>query len=525
MVRPRAVLAALCFTVGFCLFTGRTAVAQNAPEVKTESGPIRGKASADGKVNVFLGIPFAAPPVGPLRWKPPQPPAAWTEVRNTTEYGAHCMQAGFFKVVLSGPGQSEDCLTLNVWAPAGKDVSKLPVMVWIYGGGFVDGGSSEPVTNGENLAKRGVVLVSMNYRLNVFGFFATHELAEESPQHAAGNYGLMDQAAALNWVKNNIALFGGDPAKVTIFGESAGAFAVSGLMASPLTKGLIAGAIGESGGGVGRASIIFVDLATKEKEDEKFAKSAYHADNLAALRAMSADDLAAKSAPKLIGGGHFTPNIDGYVFTEPLPATFAAGKQAKVPLLAGWNADETSFESAAKIPNYGPQNLNMTLVQKFGFHAGEAQKVFPATNNAEAVKAADDLSAIEFLVYGTWAWLEAQVKTGNSPVYRYQFDLGVPAGTGGLSGAFHSDEVAYVFGNLDARQGTKWRPEDYALSEKMQNYWTNFAKSGDPNGNGLPGWPKYGTDGWQVIHLDANVTVRPDEHRERFLFLQKYWNK
>jgi para-nitrobenzyl esterase len=371
-------------------------------------------------------------------------------------------------------------------------------------------------------------LVSMNYRLNVFGFFATHELADESPQHAAGNYGFLDQSAAILWVQKNIAEFGGDPAKITIFGESAGSFSVSAQMASPLTRQLLAGAIGESGGGLGKASVPWLDLAAKEKDDEKFAKSALHADSLAALRAMSAEDLAAKSAPKLIGGGKFTPDIDGYFLTELPAATFGAGKQAQVPLLAGWNSDETSFESAAKLPNFGPANLNMILVQKFGLHAAEAQKVFPATNNQDAVKAADDISAAEFLVFGTWAWLEAQVKTGNSPVYRYQFDLGVPIDPAhpGLAGAFHSDEIEYVFGTLDTRKDTKWRPQDYALSEQMVAYWTNFAKTGDPNSTGLPIWPKYGPTGnWQVLHLDATTSARPDQHRDRFLFLQKVWNK
>ena len=520
----RTIVSCVCLVISLTAF----ARAQEAPIAKTEFGSVKGKLSNDGKISAFLGIPYAAPPVGALRWKPPQPPAAWTGIRETTNYGSRCMQSGFFKLVFLDPGQSEDCLTLNVWAPARTSGSKLPVMVWIYGGGIVDGGSSEPVTNWENLANRGVVVVSMNYRLNIFGFFATHALADEFPQHAAGNYGLQDQSAAIHWVQKNISEFGGDPAKLTISGESAGSLSVSAQMASPLTRSLLVGAIGESGGALGKSAVTWPDLLSKEKEDEKFAKSVLHADSLAALRAISAEDLAAKSAPKLIGGGHFTPNIDGYFLTESLPATFAAGKQAQVPLMAGWNADEASFESAAKIPNFGPQNLNMMLVQKFGFHAGEAQKVFPATNNQDAVKAADDISAAEFVVFGTWSWLEAQLKTGNSPVYRYQFDLGVPVepGHNGLTGAYHSDEVAYVFGTLDERKDTKWRPQDYALSDKMQSYWTNFAKTSDPNPSGLPSWPKYGAaDNWQVLHLDASISARPDEHRDRFLFLQKVWNK
>jgi para-nitrobenzyl esterase len=229
--------------------------ATDRPVRKPASGPVLGKTSADGQVDVFLGISYAAPPTGSLRWKPPQPAPAWKEVREATAFGSRCMQARIYDdMVFRDPGISEDCLTLNIWAPAGKNNEHLPVMVWIYGGGFVAGSTSEPRQDGENLARKGVIVVSMNYRLGIFGFFATQELAKESPQHAAGNYGLMDQATALQWVHKNISAFGGDPKNITIFGESAGSFSVSALMASPLSRNLISHAIGESGGGFGQSS-------------------------------------------------------------------------------------------------------------------------------------------------------------------------------------------------------------------------------------------------------------------------------
>jgi len=505
-----------------------SALAADAPTIALDSGQIRGSASSDGAINIFLGIPYAAPPVGPLRWKPPQPVTPWAAVRDATAFGPHCMQPQILKdLVLRDPGQSEDCLTLNVWASAKHEAAtKLPVMLWIHGGSFLLGGSSEPRYDGTALARHGVIVVTINYRLGVFGFFATTEMAAESPQHAAGNFGYLDQNAPLQWAKRNIAAFGGDPDNITIFGESAGAVAVNAHMASPLSRNLFAKAIGESGGGNGKSSVPYPSLAVQERDDEKFSKNTLHAENLAALRAMPADDLLKKSSPKLFS--HipvFGPSIDGYFLPDTIAAIFNSNKQAPVPLLAGWNADESSFETAAKVPGFGVNNLNIMLMQNFGFHAGEAQKYFHAANNEEAVRAADDLNALLFVVYTDWAWMESHSSSGH-PVYRYYFELVPPPSDISLTGAYHSDELEYVFGTLDTRSGAKWRPEDRRLSEQMQLYWTNFAKTGQPNGDNLPNWPPYGAkDSWQVLHLDATVSARPDNLRDRFLFLQKQWNK
>ncbi len=509
------------------LLSAPTARAGDRLVVATDRGKVKGTLSSDGQVRAFLGIPYAAPPVGSLRWKPPQPAAKWSGVRSATGFGPHCMQPKLYAdMIFRDPGQSEDCLTLNVWTPAQDKDERLPVMVWIYGGGFVTGGTSEPRQDGEHLARKGVVIVSMNYRLGVFGFFALPDLASESAKHAAGNYGLMDQAAALEWVRHNIAAFGGDPGKVTIFGESAGSISVSAQMASPLSHGLFARAIGESGGALTGPGLTFLTLPVSEKRGEEFVQSAFKNSSLSFLRSVSADDLlkAANAAPH--SEDVFRPNVDGDFLPESVPQIYADGKQAHVPLLAGWNKDEGTQEVLDQPEKPTPENLRALAMKRFGPRAQEFLDVYAASNDAEALRVAEDFAGDAFIAYSTWAWLEAQAKTGDAPVYRYRFDLGSPGDPNhpAAIGAFHSDDIEYVFGTLDSRQGAKWRPEDYKLSELMQNYWTNFSKTGDPNSSGLPQWPTYNEAGnWQVMHLSPDPEVRPDRHRDRYLFLQQVW--
>ncbi len=519
--------------IGLCACCVVFALSAKADDlkVKTDKGRIQGKRSADGKVRVFLGIPYAAPPVGPLRWKPPQPAAKWSGTRDATEFGYRCMQAPIFHdMVFRDPGQSEDCLTLNVWTPAKKKDAKLPVMVWIFGGGFVGGSTSEPRQDGEHLAHKGVVVVSMNYRLGIFGFFVSPELAAESPQHAAGNYGLLDQTAALQWVKRNIANFGGDPGNVTIFGESAGSFSVSAQMASPLAQGLFVRAIGESGAAFYSRGLSFRPLAEREKTDPAFAMTAFGTSDLAALRAMSADDIQQKLETRTHNGfPPFGPDVDGWFLPESVPQIYSEGKQAHVPLLAGWNRDEPS---ALAVNNPEPptvQSFKAMAEKEFGPRADEFLRAFPADTDAEAVRSAIDFAGARFITFSTWEWLEAQVKTGGGvPVYRYHFerpspeDKYHPAG----SGAFHSDEIEYVFGMLDSRNNAKWQPEDYKLSDLIETYWTNFARNGNPNSADAPNWPMYNAaDNWQVMHLDAHSEAGPDQHRDQDLFLQSVWVK
>ena len=495
--------------------------------MNTAQGKVEGRLSSDGQVRDFLGIPYAEPPVGPLRWKPPQPATKWHGVRTATSFGNRCIQSGgYADMIFRDAGESEDCLTLNVWTPLHAKPGKLPVMVWIFGGGFVVGGTSEARQDGEHLAHKGVLVVSMNYRLGIFGFFAHRELAGESPQHAAGNYGLLDQTAALQWVHRNIAAFGGDPQNVTIFGESAGSSAVSALVASPLAQGLFAHAIGESGGAFSRAGQDFPALAESETRDGEFAQAAFGTTSLSALRALSADELVKAATSKQPGIPRFGPNIDGLFLPESVPSIYAEGKQAHVPLLAGWNRDdrEQRVLTAAGPPTI--DSLRELAQKEFGAQADAFLKAYSAATDDEAVRVTEDYTGDKFIAYSTWAWLEAQVKTGNAPVYRYSFDLGSPGDPNHpvAYGAFHSDDIEYVFGNLDSRKGAPWRPEDYKLSELMQTYWTNFAKTGNPNSSGLQNWPAYdAAGGWQVMHLNANPAAQPDQHRDRYLFLQKAW--
>jgi para-nitrobenzyl esterase len=495
--------------------------------IKTDRGKVQGKMSADGQARDFLGIPFAAPPIGPLRWKPPQPAAEWHGVRQATSFGSRCMQQTHYAdMVFRDPGENEDCLTLNVWTPAARPKGKLPVMVWIFGGGFAGGSTSEPRQDGEHLTRKGVLVVSMNYRLGIFGFFSTHQLAAEDPHHAAGNYGLLDQLACLQWVRRNIEAFGGDPANVTIFGESAGSFAVSAQMASPLAKGLFAHAIGESGAAFASRSLPFPPLEEAEKQDEDYFHSVPSDSSLAAQRGMSADEILKLAPPITPGKPRFGPDIDGYFLPDSMAAIYAAGNQVHVPLMAGWNQDEASGDVLKAPEKQTMEGLRATAIKEFGPQAEDFLKVYHANDDAEALRAAEDFAGDRFLVYSTWAWLEAQVKTGGAPVYRYLFALPSPGDPFHpvSAGAFHSDEIEYVFGNLDSRKGAPWRPEDYKLSELMQTFWTNFAKTGDPNGAGLPHWPVYDAAGnWQVMRLSPDPGAAPDQHRERYLFLQQVW--
>jgi para-nitrobenzyl esterase len=478
-------------------------------------------------VSSFLGIPYAAPPVGKLRWKAPAPPAKWNGVRKATSFGARCMQSRVYSdMVFRDRGGSEDCLALNVWAPSvGK--TALPVMVWIHGGGFAAGASSEPRQDGGNLAKQGVVVVSMNYRMGIFGFFVHPELTAESGKNASGNYGMLDLVAALEWVQHNIASFGGDPGNVTIFGESAGSFAVSALMASPLATGLFHKAIGESGAAFHSRGLSFRSRAEREAIDSKFASSALGAQTLAQLRAVPAPKLLETASKKSEGRDAFSfgPDVDGYFLPESVPTIFAAGKQNDVPLLAGWNRDEGSFDVASHKPTVA--SLKERSETEFGERAGEFLRLYSADNDEQAYRSMEDFEGDRFIAYSTWKWMEMQKASGKQVVYRYRFDLALPPDPkeSGPAVANHSGEIEYVFGMLDSK-ARPWRPEDRKLSEQMQKYWTNFARTGDPNGPDLPKWPSYESgSGWQTMFLSASPEAHKDEMRDRYLFLDTQWSK
>jgi para-nitrobenzyl esterase len=504
------------------VLAGTLAATATAEPVKTTAGLVEGRTEADGAVRAFLGIPYAAPPVGDRRWREPQPAAPWKGVRPATAFGARCMQGRVYDDMIFRDEESEDCLYLNVWTPARSASERLPVMVWIYGGGFRAGSASEPRQDGSRLARKGVVVVSMNYRLGVFGFFAHPELSAESGRKASGNYGLMDQLAALRWVSENVAAFGGDPARVTLFGESAGSFSVSALVASPLGKGLFQRAIGESGAYAGRTELPLPTLAASEKTGAGFA-AALGAGSLEALRRRPAAELLQASAE---ARPHFSPLVDGYVLPKDPGETYAAGEQSRVPLLAGWNADEVRAGVVLGPQRPTAKSFAEQTRARFGPAADAVLKVYPAGTDAEAVESAAALAGDTFLVYATWKWIELQRQAG-APVYRYSFDRKIPVAPGTMVngvpatasdvGARHAGEIEYVFGALDSDPKVPWEPADRALSDAMMSYWTNFARSGDPSGPGLPAWPRFtGEGGPQVMHLDVKSEARPDVLRARY---------
>jgi para-nitrobenzyl esterase len=512
-----------------------------ADRVQTANGAIEGTGPQSSGVREFKGIPFAEPPVGDLRWAPPQPAKDWTGVRQANQFGPRCMQQSLFgDMGFRSNGMSEDCLYLNVWTPAKSDGEKLPVMVYFFGGGFQAGDGSEPRYDGESIASKGIIAITVNYRLGVFGFLAHPDLTKSSSHHASGNYALLDQNAALLWVKKNIAAFGGDPGRVTIAGESAGSIAVSAQMASPLSKDLIAGAIGESGSIL--ATLAPVPLTKAEEDGVKFA-TALGAANLAALRAMTTTQIFEAAAKP--GTPRFSITIDGYFFVESPVTTFAAGKQAHVPLLAGWNSEEQNGRSVLGREPATPKNLAEAVNRLYSGHGEEVMKEYAASSDDAASQVATDLASDRFIAFGTWKWIDLAAKTGGRPVYRYYYARPRPAMTpqmgnaaaglaGGVvrgdgpvatprpapKGAVHSAEIEYALGNLASNKVYAWTPDDYKVSVLMEQYFANFIKTGNPNGADLPVWPKaVGGDTTQFMRIDLDTHAETEQHRGRYLVL------
>lgn len=504
---------------------GPPAQAERLPSdcVRIDAGVLRGTRDAATGVWSFKGIPFAAPPVGDLRWREPQPVKAWAGVRPALKFGPQAMQRRIFgDMVFRCDGTSEDCLYLNVWTPTKSAGARLPVLVYFYGGGLVAGDGSEPRYDGESLARRGIVTVTVNYRLTVFGFLTLRELTAESPHHASGNYGFLDQNAALQWVRRNIASFGGDPRRVTIAGESAGSFSVCAQMASPLSRHLIAGAIGESGSVVGSSTPMSLEEA--EEHGAKF-EEALGAKSLAALRAMPAEKILEATANR--GGPRIGPDIDGWFFPKTPSAIFAAGEQAHVPLLVGWNSTEVGAGGVLRGQEANEQNLADAIRRLYGNDADEVLRVYKpdAQESAEAV--ATDLASDRFIVYNTWKWFELQRQTGGKPVYRYLFArprpaMAPPGHEPAAKGAVHSAEIEYALGNLPGNKVYAWTLDDYTVSDNMETYFANFVKTGNPNGPGLPEWPANATGKpVEVMRIDVHCRAEPERHVERYETLDK----
>jgi para-nitrobenzyl esterase len=479
--------------------------------VRIDSGLIEGIPALTPGVMVFEGIPYAAPPVGDLRWKPPQPVEPWPVPRNVDRFGPVCLQhhpgTSSWDFFGDYEAQSEDCLYVNVWTPAKSSHDRLPVLVWIYGGGFGFGSGTVRLYHGDNLAAKGAVVVTFNYRLGVFGFLAHPELTKESGRNASGNYGLMDQVAALQWVRRNIAAFGGDPNRVAIFGESAGGGSVNFMQATPLAKGLFQRAIAESGGQFSRYGPPSGELRLAEAEQAglRFAQG-LGASSLADLRCRPAEQLLRAAS----GFSPGVPIIDGYVLPEDVYSIFAEGKENDVPVLVGSNSDEGT---SLRVPR---PTMDTPQLQT------ELARLYPPDQEEKII------SGVMLWIMRTWARLET--KTGTHQAYEYYFSHHPPfpadakfEGDVTHFGAFHGAEIIYVFNNLAIRKSRNWpwQAWDWKLADIMSSYWANFAANGDPNGPGLPTWPAYDDSHPQVMNFGNAVQAIPLPRRAELEFWEK----
>jgi para-nitrobenzyl esterase len=512
-IRSRSIAAGLLL-----LATAIPAGAALQQPIATVSGELLGTPGTSPGVTVFRGVPYAAPPVGDLRWRAPQPVPVWTGIRQANKFGNACMQnalkpGSFYQVEFyeSPEPMSEDCLYLNLWTAAARASEKRPVMVWLHGGGFVEGSGSLPSFDGEALAHKGVVVVTINYRLGVFGFLAHPELSRESPYHASGNYGMLDQLEALKWVKANIAKFGGDPENVTIFGQSAGASSVLNLCASPLAAGYFRHAIVQSGGFMGGG-----DLSAAEANGLRFARQV-GANTIAELRSKTAADIQRLAIPPPDGKGanvsQFRPMIDGYFLSTPPREVFRAGKENTHSLLVGSNANEgTTFIPAGLTE----QQFRSQIATRYGARAEEYFKLYPVHSDAEAWEAAT--TALRDYMAGT-ALEVGELEKGHK-TYLYYFDRRPPGHDSEHYGAFHSAELVYVFNNLGSVR-RPWIQSDHQLADAMSSYWVNFAKTGDPNGAGLPNWPAFGATADRGIELGTLIQPQSIPPAERLETLRK----
>ena len=517
-----------------------------AVQTVIKNGVIEGNYDTKEGLQVYLGVPFAKPPVGQLRWKAPQPMENWKGIKQTKKFGPRPIQAIVFGDMNSrSDGLSEDCLYLNVWSPVRHDKKNLPVLVYFYGGGFVAGDGSEPRYDGASMAKKGIVVVTVNYRLGLFGFLSHPELSAETSYKGSGNYGLLDQHAALKWVQENIAAFGGDPKRVTIAGESAGSISVSAQMASPLSKGLIAGAIGESGAAI-NPTLFPAPLAEGEKAGLEFAKLA-GAKNLAALRAMSTVELHQFYQDSKRFG--FPTVIDGYFYPKSLNEIFAAKQQAMVPLLAGWNSAEIPGMAFMQGQTYTEENFIKRVKAEYPADFEEVLKLYPHGSEKEIELSATALASDRFIAYSTWKWLDLHLKNSSQPVYRYLYsklrpplsDASLMSGLAGGTvkntqpaikmpeavGAPHACEIEYCMGNLHLIKEYAWTEDDFKTSATMLNYFANFIIKGDPNGKDLAVWPKADPKSTEpavmIINTKSEAVKAKDD--ARYIFLDKAYGK
>jgi len=535
----------LFFVFAFCfihLTMKSQQISKISVQTKIANGTIEGFKDNKTGLQVYYGIPFAKPPVGGLRWKSPQAPDNWQGVLKTVKFGPKPIQTEVFGKMNSRlDTMSEDCLYLNVWAPAEKSKKLLPVLVYFFGGGFVAGDGAEPRYDGAAMAQKGIVAITVNYRLNIFGFFAYPELTAEAPYKASGNYGYLDQNAALKWVQRNVSAFGGDPERVTIAGESAGSISVSSQMASPISKHLIAGAIGESGAAI-NPTLAPVPLAEAEKTGVEFAEKAGYT-SLKALRALSATELMDSYIKSKRFG--FPTVIDGYFLSKSLPEIFNAHEQAQVPLLVGWNSAEMNGMSFMYGKPYTGENFISRVKETYPNEYEEVLNLYAHTTVKEVELSATELASQRFITYSTWKWFDMQRKNSSQPVYRYLFcrprppfkDRALSSGlAGGIImqdqtptprvrplGAAHAEEIEYCMGNLYLAPEYDWEKEDYMVSETMLNYFANFIITGNPNGKDLSEWPtaKPTDPNPPVMLINVVSKAVKAQNDARFLFLDK----
>jgi para-nitrobenzyl esterase len=502
------------FTALAAVLAANSAIAQSErPQVTVDTGVLAGTLDEAG-IRVFKGIPYAAPPVGELRWKEPQPVSAWTGTKDASQFGDRCQQTRFPAYnPIGNRGMSENCLFLNVWSAPGS--TRRPVIVWIHGGGFGYGYSNQAAYDGDHFVQKGLVYVNLNYRVGAFGFLAHPWLTQESPNKSSGNYGILDQLAALQWIKRNIDAFGGDPENVTIFGESAGSISVNILTASPLARGLFQRAIGDSGAGLGTTidTLPVRPLAWEEQRGIKFA-GALRVRSVAELRAVPAAEIAdvGEHGPgTLFNASRYAPAIDGYLLQESPAKTYAQGAQNNVELIAGWTLHEgTTFMLGSGHggcrPVWNDAVTSETFVQQanrsFGADTATFLSLYPHSNDSEAKSSAEYVVGDLVITWPTWKWADLQSRSGKTKTYVYLFGKTPPV-EAPLHGATHGSEIPYAFNNLQAFKYS-WDSMDTKLARTMSAYYANFAKTGNPNEPGLPPWPVYDPSDPQHMVFDEN---------------------
>ena len=488
-------------------------------------GVIEGDYDNKTGIQTYFGVPFAQPPVGKLRWKAPQTVKPWTAVKQTKTFGPRPVQQFMWPdMIFRSAGLSEDCLYLNVWTPATHKDKDLPVLVYFYGGGNIAGGGSEYRYDGEAMASEGIVVVTVNYRLNLFGYFAHPELSKQAPYRASGNYGALDQSFALAWVHDNVAAFGGSPDRITIAGESAGSMAVSLHMASPLSRNNIAGAIGESGALINPTGPP-VPLAEGEQIGVDFVeKTGYSFAEFRELPTATLFELYREH------NTYFPIVLDDHLLSKSLPEIYAAGEQAQVPLLLGWNSAELPAAAFAKAP-FQRADFDKTIREKLGDKADRAARLYAGDNGRELEQSISDFGSDTWLVYGTWKWFDLHRGHSDRPVYRYLYAKLRPADDKGeltpAIGAPHACEIEYALGNLDLVPGWNWTDDDRKVSATMKGYFANFIKTGDPNGGDLPAWP-FASDPTDdtppVMVIDVESKAVNAENDARYRLLDEHYH-